>query len=671
MADDVGNQFAISTIFGWVITSINSVGEISSTSSHITVSDVDHTLRKFWEIEESKPPLPMESDDLLVEEHFQSTVCRQTDGKYSVDLPFKGKPPHFSNTSQGAVSGFHAVERRLLKNTPLRHQYIQFMRQYEALGQMQAIEECHGISNDGHVFYLPHHPVLGKKLTVVFDGSYADTMGVSLNSSLHAGPNIQRNLFAVCLRFRFHQFVFTADTVKMFRQIWISEYHRDIQRIIWRESPDLPLKHYRLNSVTYGNACAPFLAVSVLQQLAHDSKEQFPRASSILLEDFYVDDVLTGAASETELVERRDELVQLFKSGGMELSKWVSNSTQITSYQSVHHEMFSEETTKGWDDPLPTHLAKLWAAYQEDIHHVRDLTIARFVPNSATEWELHAFSGASLKAYAAAVYCRFVNDTGQSNVSLIAAKTRVAPLKTVCLPRLELCGALLLTCLVKVILDSMPHRTIRIYAWCDSMIVMSWLSIPPVRLKTFVANRTSEILDTLPRNVWHNVASKDNPADCASRGMSAAALTNFELWWKGPNPNVTNEVKGTTVTMVSMNENDILNTLIERVSSWQRLLRTLSYVHRFIDRLRKRAPHTTSISLTFDEIDNARNVLLRHAQACFKDDIESLKCQQNIINRSRIIKLTPFLDDKNLFRVGGRISNSDLDMEAQASDQST
>ncbi|XP_036340379.1 uncharacterized protein LOC118749690 [Rhagoletis pomonella] len=309
----------------------------------------------------------------------------------------------------------------------------------------------------------------------------------------------------------------------MFRQIWVSEYHRDFQRIVWRESPDLPLKHYRLNTVTYGTACAPFLAVRVLQQLAHDSKEQFPRASSILLEDFYVDDVLTEAASETELVERRDELVQLFKSGGMELSKWVSNSTHIISDQSVHHEVFSEETTKvlglywspkedtltyrvqlsttavaskrhvfsaasrlfdpfgllspivirfkvmfqalclqnlGWDDPLPTHLANLWAAYQEDIHHVRDLTIAHFVPNSATEWELHAFSDASLKAYAAAVYCRFVNDTGQSNVSLIAAKTRVAPLKTVCLPRLELCGALLLTRLVKVILDSMPHRTI-------------------------------------------------------------------------------------------------------------------------------------------------------------------------------------------------------------------
>ncbi|XP_068149425.1 uncharacterized protein [Drosophila tropicalis] len=111
-------------------------------------------------------------------------------------------------------------------------------------------------------FYLPHHPAIGAKLRVVFDGSFQDRDRRSLNDALHIGPCIQRNLF-------------------------------------------------KLTTVTYGTACAPFLAVRVLEQLAADHEYEFPRAARILLDDVYVDDVLTGAMNEQELLDIKEELVLL------------------------------------------------------------------------------------------------------------------------------------------------------------------------------------------------------------------------------------------------------------------------------------------------------------------------------------------------------------------------
>jgi len=67
----------------------------------------------------------------------------------------------------------------------------------------------------------------------------------------------------------------------------------------------------------------------VLEQLAVDHKDEYPNASKILLEDFYVDDILTGSNNEDELRRIRDELIQLMSCANLELGKWVSNTSYI------------------------------------------------------------------------------------------------------------------------------------------------------------------------------------------------------------------------------------------------------------------------------------------------------------------------------------------------------
>ncbi|UYV80658.1 hypothetical protein LAZ67_19001272 [Cordylochernes scorpioides] len=140
-------------------------------------------------------------------------------------------------------------------------------------------------------------------------------------------------------RFRTYPVAITADIEKMYRQIRIHPEDADYQRILWRPSPEEPVVDYRLLTVTYGTTSAPFLAMRTLQQLAEDEGQNYPEASRVTLNDFYVDDLLTGAQTIAETKELIDQLKDLMKKGGFHLRKWNSNCHEMVS----HVEEMNEE----------------------------------------------------------------------------------------------------------------------------------------------------------------------------------------------------------------------------------------------------------------------------------------------------------------------------------------
>ena len=193
----------------------------------------------------------------------------------------------------------------------------------------------------------------------------------------------------------------------------------------------------------------------------------------------------------------------------------------------------------GWDDVLSTELQNEWIEIQSDLNNLISLQLPRcIVPTEKSDKvQLHLFTDASEVAFAAVIYIRITDSSGKSFTNLVSIKTRVAPIKTISVPRLELCGAHLGIKLLTKIKDVQELSTLpqpEIYGWTDSTIVLQWLAQLPRTWTSFVTNRISEIQQILPRANWNHVKSNSNPADCASRGTLVKDLIDTSLWWHGP-----------------------------------------------------------------------------------------------------------------------------------------
>ena len=123
--------------------------------------------------------------------------------------------------------------------------------------------------------------------------------------------------------------------------------------------------------------------------------------------------------------------------------------------------------------------------------------------------------------------------TRSAHFSIIMSRTKVTPIKWLSIPRLELCGAVVLAKLLQHVQRIFNIPQSDIFAWTDSTIVLNWLTGNPRCFKTYVGNRISSIIDHISPDRWRHVAGADNPADCASRGVFPLDLLDHRLWWHG------------------------------------------------------------------------------------------------------------------------------------------
>ena len=255
------------------------------------------------------------------------------------------------------------------------------------------------------------------------------------------------------------------------------------------------------------------------------------------------------------------------------------------------------------------------------------------------------------------------------------AKTRVAPIKRLTIPRLELGGAHLLSQLLlhcQVILN-LPSEDI--FAWTDSTIDLNWLFGNPRRFKTLVGNRVPSIIDSVPPNHWNHVDGIDNPTDCASRGIFPSELLLHDMWWRGPSwlqlgihqllklsslpPNPSSEADKICSHAAVVSTDSLFP--LGRYSSYSRLVRVTSWILRFVHNCRAACPgsrYTGPLSVV--ELSDSRVLWLSTTQYyTFSDEIKSLKSMKSISKSSCLRILHLFLDRCGILRVGGRLSNSE------------
>uniref|UniRef100_A0A182N2X5 Pao retrotransposon peptidase n=1 Tax=Anopheles dirus TaxID=7168 RepID=A0A182N2X5_9DIPT len=242
-----------------------------------------------------------------------------------------------------------------------------------------------------------------------------------------------------------------------------------------------------------------------------------------------------------------------------------------------------------WDDEIPSHLLVKWTEFHSQIPNLAKFRIERFafIPDHKRV-ELHCFSDATETAYGACIYIRSIDFNDSLQITLLASKSRIAPLKPLTIPRLELCAALLGARLFNKIIHALDVKFDECFFWSDSTITLHWLKSPPRTWKTFIANRVAEIQDLTHGTQWLHVSGKLNPADLISRGMPVAEFLNSKLWRNGPSwlcepksswPSthvdencLSDEQLEKKITIQHMQVTQ-LNPIFERYSSLQQLLR--------------------------------------------------------------------------------------------------
>lgn len=332
-----------------------------------------------------------------------------------------------------------------------------------------------------------------------------------------------------------------------------------------------------------------------------------------------------------------------------------------------------------WDAELSDEIKQQWKILNKELQLINNTKINRWLGSVKRNIQLHGFCDASEKAYACVIYSRVTDEHGATKMTLLTAKTKVVPIaQKTTLPRLELCGALLLSQLMDKVKKSLSGYDVTTFAWSDSKVVLAWLQGNTSKWERYVANRVEKIISVIPSQQWSYVNTETNPADCATRGMLPSKMMNFSLWWNGPSflENFNEEQTLTThgcffTTKEGCKENheeekrsnkteNFIEKLLREKCSITQIHRIVAWVIRCVNRLRKLTQRSNS-HLTTDELKTSADCVLKYVQQQqFAQDYKQLVQNKLVASKSNIYKLTPYIDNQGIIRVGGRLQHSIL-----------
>ena len=312
----------------------------------------------------------------------------------------------------------------------------------------------------------------------------------------------------------------------------------------------------------------------------------------------------------------------------------------ILPAKKILQEMCADDKLE-WDDKVSLDQEERWKEWLGELEDLKGVTVNRCLKPSdfgkIVSTELHVFSDASTTGYGSVAYLRIRNEEGKVHVVFLLGKARLAPIKPISIPRLELTAAKVSVHVAQFLKRELDMKIDETVFHTDSTTVLHYLKNTKRRFPVFVANRVKAILDFSKVEQWRHVDSKSNPADLASRGMRSKQLLSDNMWTHGPHflklskehwpqqPGCydDNSVEDDNLEVQAMttaaNETtaNCTNDLITHYSTFYRLKRAVAIYRRFFDSLKckdKRQSETKKGKLSLDEIEDAEYAVIKYVQ---------------------------------------------------------
>lgn len=326
-----------------------------------------------------------------------------------------------------------------------------------------------------------------------------------------------------------------------------------------------------------------------------------------------------------------------------------------------------------WDAPISPELHQTWLNWFLLLPLLQDIKIPRRLSPwavNAAEVELHTFVDASDGAFAAISYFRF-NNNGAIHITLVSAKTRVAPLKMLSTPKKELQAAVMGARLSATMKREHRLKINKFVYWSDSKVVLAWIRSDHRRFQQFVSVRVGEILTLTELEEWRHVPTKLNVADDGTKWNEKTLPDIRNRWFQGPDflklrpeewPVEAEKLETVEeiqkIMVISQPETSFVAIDDQRFSSYRRLVRTTAFVIRFITRNYNKCVKFPAF-LTVSELKKAESIIIKKAQfESFPAEYTALHNGEPISRKSKLFKFTLKLDNYGVMRIDGRIKNA-------------
>lgn len=687
---------AMESVCGWTLSGSIPAEDSLSLMSVSTALVNCNSIQDLWNLEalgirDSGEVKSKSEREVATQEHFQETVTRNDEGRYSVLLPWVEEGQPIPSNRLVAEKRLESTTRKL-KQTGNFESYIQIFQEWLKEGFIEIVQNP---NQDENSHDLPHRAVfkpesLTTPVRPVFDASCKIGRSPSLNDCLEKGPNLLELIPALLVRFREKKVGVISDVRKAFQMIEVEESDRDFLRFLWwEENEDSKIQVFRHKRVVFGVNSSPFLLGAVLEKHLKEVSGPHESIAKKLLKSLYVDNCVTSVNSEEEYQNFKQISTHLLADAKMELRQWECSAVEGSGvgypairecglepdgsythqelssvlgmkWQKVEdklqvdipYEQLPEKITKrvilsmvqklfdplgflapttlipklilqqtwekksSWDDELSAEMKKEFISWWSTVQELKKVHIPRHAFGIAVvqpeEIQFHCFGDAPKKAYSAAIFVR-VQHGDEISVQLLQAKSRVAPLKSLTIPRLELMASVITTRLASSVKSALSMEAATTYFWTDSSTALAWIRRNN-EWGTFVGNRVKEICSSSLVSQWNFVPGKMNPADLPSRGCSPSQLLSC-CWWEGPDwlrksaehwpthfePEadedlVTSEKKKSTIARMEAVE--VENPwYVTRYSSYTKNLRLLGWILRFLQKCKKISPSQTDSNI--------------------------------------------------------------------------